>query len=109
MWAWIVSLGYWNWFIAAGILLLLEVMAPGSFMLWLGISAILVGAISFAVDWSWQLQGIAFAIFAVLSLPAWRHFSRRVEAPTERPFLNRRSEGYVGRVVMLETPIVDGF
>jgi len=56
---WIVSLGAWNWFILAALLFLLEILAPGSFMLWLALSAILVGAISTAVVWSWQAQLIA--------------------------------------------------
>jgi inner membrane protein len=108
MWSWIVSLGSWNWFILAALLLLAEVLAPGSFMLWLGLSAILVGIISTAIDWSWQSQIIAFAIFAIAALPAWRRFARKVEKPNESPFLNRRAEGYVGRVFTLDKPIVDG-
>src|SRR5882724_604257 len=105
---WIVSLGSWNWFILAAVLLLLEVMAPGMFMLWLGLSAILVGIISTAVVWSWQAQLIAFAVFAVAAIPAWRHFARKVEQPADRPFLNRRAEGYVGREFTLDKPIVNG-
>ena len=31
-----------------------------------------------------------------------------MEQPTESPFLNRRTEGYVGRVFTLDKPIVDG-
>jgi membrane protein implicated in regulation of membrane protease activity len=108
MWTWFASLGTWNWFIAAAVFLLLELMAPGAFMLWLGLSAILVAVISLVVVWSWQAQLIAFAVFAVASIPAWRHFARRVEKPSESPFLNRRSEGYVGRVFTLDKPIVDG-
>ena len=108
MWTWIVSLGSWNWFILAALLLLAEVLAPGSFMLWLGLSAILVGIISTAIDWSWQSQIIAFAIFAIAALPAWRRFARKGEKPNESPFLNRRAEGYVGRVFTLDKPIVDG-
>ena len=79
MMSWLLSLGAWNWFILAAVLLLLEVLAPGTFMLWLGLSAILVGAISLAVIWSWQAQVIAFAVFAVASIPAWRYFARKVE------------------------------
>jgi membrane protein implicated in regulation of membrane protease activity len=108
MWSWIVSLGSWNWFILAALLLLLEVLMPGVFMLWLGLSAILVGIISTAIVWSWQAQVIAFAIFAILALPAWRYFARKVEKPHDSPFLNRRAEGYVGRVFTLDKPIVDG-
>jgi inner membrane protein len=105
---WIISLGTWNWFIAAAVLLLLEVLAPGMFMLWLGLAAILVGAISTAVTWTWQMQLIAFAAFAIASVPAWRHFAHKVEKPADSPFLNRRADGYVGRVFTLERPIVDG-
>jgi membrane protein implicated in regulation of membrane protease activity len=109
MMAWIVSLCHWNWFIAAVALFLIEIVMPGSFMMWLGLAALLVGAISLAVDWSWQAQFIAFAVFAVAATPAWRYFARKVEAPADRPFLNRRAEGYVGRVFTLDKPIVDGF
>jgi membrane protein implicated in regulation of membrane protease activity len=105
---WFLSLGAWNWFILAAVLFLLEVLAPGTFMLWLGLSAILVGLISIAVVWSWQSQLIAFAVFALAAIPAWRYFARKVAHPADRPFLNRRTEAYVGRVFTLETPIVDG-
>ena len=108
MMSWFLSLGAWNWFILAAVLLLLEVLAPGTFMLWLGLSAILVGAISLAVIWSWQAQVIAFAVFAVASIPAWRYFARKVEKPVDRPFLNRRVEGYIGREFTLDKPIVGG-
>lgn len=108
MWTWIVSLGSWNWFIVAALFLLIELFAPGAFMLWLGLSAILVGIISTAVVWPWQVQFIAFAVFAVASIPAWRHFARKMEQASQSPFLNRRMEGYVGRVFTLDKPIVDG-
>ena len=77
-------------------------------MMWLGLSAILVGIISIAVVWPWQAQLIAFAVFAIASIPAWRRFRAQGGAPTESPFLNRRAEGYVGRVFTLDKPIVDG-
>jgi hypothetical protein len=105
---WIVSLGTWNWFILGALLLLIEVMAPGMFMLWLGLAAIVVGIISLVVVWAWQAQLIAFAVLAIAAVPAWRRFARRVEAPADSPFLNRRTEGYVGRVFTLDKPIVNG-
>ena len=79
------------------------------FMLWLGLAAILVGVDLAAPSiWSWQAQLLAFAVFAIASVPAWRHFARKVEKPADSPFLNRRADGYVGRVFTLEKPIVDG-
>jgi membrane protein implicated in regulation of membrane protease activity len=103
----IVSLGFWNWFIAGGILLAIEVMAPGTFMLWLGLSALLVGAISWLIDWPWQAQFVAFAVFAVASIPIWRRVGRKAEGAGDQPFLNRRAEALVGRIFTLEKPIVN--
>src|SRR5580692_10167119 len=104
----IESLGVWDWFIVGGLLLILEVLAPGVFMLWLGLAALLVGAISLFVDWSWQAQFVAFAGFSVAAIPLWRRLAKQVEGPTDQPFLNRRAEAFVGRVFTLEQPIVDG-
>jgi inner membrane protein len=106
----IVALGAWDWIILGGILLAIEVMAPGTFILWLGVSAILVGLISFAIDWSWQAQGVAFAVLAVISVALWWKIGRRGKQDDEsdQPFLNRRAQALVGRVFTLEKPIVDG-
>ena len=104
----ILSLGIWNWFIAGVILLGIEVIAPGAFMMWLGLAALLVGVISLAIDWPWQAQLVAFAVFAIASIPLWRRFVRGNQQPVDQPFLNRRIDAMVGHVFTLETPIVDG-
>lgn len=104
----IVSLGTWAWFIAGGLLLVLEVLAPGVFMLWLGLAALLVGLISLAVDWPWEAQFVAFAAFSVAAVPLWRRLALRVDAPTDQPFLHRRAQSLVGRAFTLEKPILDG-
>jgi membrane protein implicated in regulation of membrane protease activity len=105
------SLGAWSWIILGGILLCVEVIAPGTFVLWFGVSAILVGLISFFVDWNWQEQGVGFAILAIASFVMWWRLirpARRNEEASDQPFLNRRAQGFVGRVFTLEKPIVDG-
>jgi inner membrane protein len=105
------SLGAWSWIILGGILLAVELIAPGTFILWLGVSAILVGLISFVIDWNWQEQGVGFVILAVASLVMWWRLirpARRDEDASDQPFLNRRAQGFVGREFTLEKPIVDG-
>jgi membrane protein implicated in regulation of membrane protease activity len=104
----IASLGAWKWVILGAILLALELALPGAFMMWLGLAAILVGLISFAVDWSWQAQLVAFAIFTAASVPLWRRFARKVDPQLESPYLNRRTDALVGRVFTLDKPIADG-
>jgi len=106
----IASLGGWSWFILGVVLLAVEVMAPGTFILWLGLSAILVGLISLVVDWSWQAQLATFAVLAVASVIVWSRFGRSPaeEDAKAQPFLNRRVQGFVGRTFTLDKPIVDG-
>lgn len=104
----VTSLGPWSWIIVGAILLTLELTVPGAFMMWLGLAALLVGVITFGIDWSWQTQGVAFAVFAIASVPLWRHFASRVESEATSPYLNRRTQEMVGRVFTLDTPIVNG-
>jgi hypothetical protein len=104
----IIALGVWNWLILGAIFLALELFAPGAFMIWLGLAALTVGLISFGVDWSWQAQLVAFALLSLALIPVWRRFAPRVETPSDSPLLNRRAEGYIGRIFTLEKPIVDG-
>src|SRR4029077_3251097 len=78
------------------------------FMLWLGLSATLVGLISLGVAWSWQYQLLCFAGFAIAAIPLWRRLGARAKGPTDQPFLNRRADAFIGRVFTLEKPIVAG-
>ena len=43
------TLGTWNWLIFGFILMALELIAPGVFLFWLGLAALLVGLVSFVV------------------------------------------------------------
>ena len=104
----ILTLGVWNWFILGALFLILELFAPGAFMLWLGLAALAVGIISFGIDWSWQAQLVAFAVLSLALIPVWRRYAPKIEQPSESPLLNRRPEGYVGRVFTLEKPIANG-
>jgi membrane protein implicated in regulation of membrane protease activity len=91
------------------VLMIAEVFAPGAFLLWLGLAAFLVGVLSLVVvDWSWQAQFIAFAVFAVAAVPLYRRVGRQADDTSDQTFLNRRTEALVGRVFALETPIVNG-
>lgn len=102
------SFGTWNWFILGAILLAIEIFAPGTFLLWLGLSAIAVGVASLFIVWPWQAQLVAFAVLSVASLVLWRRFGRAGNKATDQPFLNRRAESYVGRTFTLDKPVVGG-
>jgi membrane protein implicated in regulation of membrane protease activity len=103
-----VTLGTWNWLIFGFILMALELAAPGVFMFWLGLAALLVGLLSFVFTPSWQTQLLMFAVFSVAAVPLWRRFALKSTASKSNPFLNRRTDALVGREFTLEKPIVDG-
>ena len=102
-----VTLGTWNWLIAGLVLMALELIAPGVFMFWLGLAALLTGLLSFAVNLSWQSQFLMFAVFAVAAVPLWRRLARH-KPDNSNPFLNKRADALVGRVFTLDKPIIDG-
>ncbi len=103
-----VSLGTWNWLIFGFILMALEVLAPGVFLFWLGLAALLVGLVSFVVHLAWQTQLVLFALFAAAAVPVWRRLARGSSEASESPFLNQRSQALLGREFTLEKPIIDG-
>ena len=102
-------LTYWHWFILAAILIILEVFAPGAFMLWIGIAAGVVGAVLyFAPALTWEYQFILFSIASVGSILAWRSYRDSHPVTTDEPTLNRRGAQYIGRVFTLDAPIING-
>jgi membrane protein implicated in regulation of membrane protease activity len=103
------TLGTWNWLIFGVVLMALELLAPGVFLFWLGLAALLVGLLSFVVHPSWQSQILMFAVFAAAAVPLWRRIARNGSAASaSHPFLNKRADALVGRMFTLEKPIVDG-
>ncbi|MEO6841404.1 MAG: NfeD family protein [Bradyrhizobium sp.] len=103
------ALGTWNWLVFGIILMALELVAPGVFLFWLGLAALLVGLLSFVVHLAWQSQILMFAVFAAAAVPLWRRVARSNTAVSKsNPFLNKRADALVGRVFTLEKPIIDG-
>jgi membrane protein implicated in regulation of membrane protease activity len=103
------TLTYWHWWILGVGLMVLEVFAPGTFFLWMGISSGVVGFILLlAPNLGWQYQFMVFSIFSIVSIASWRLYLRKHPTQTDRPTLNRRGEQYVGRNFTLEHPIING-
>lgn len=101
----------WCWFLLAAILTILEVMIGTSFfLLWLGISALAIGIIVLLYpNLIWEYQFLIFSAVAIACLGFWyMHLKNNVHTSSEQPNLNRRNEQYVGRMVTLAEPIING-
>ncbi len=100
---------FWHWWVAAVVLIVVEVFAPGTVALWMAVSAAVVGLLLLAVpDLTWQTQILIFAVLSVAAVIGWRAYQLRYPAVSDQPALNRRGEQYVGRVFTLSEAIVNG-
>ncbi len=100
---------FWHWWILAGILMVLEIVVPGVFLLWLGIAAAVTGLVAYvATGMAWQWEALIFAVLSIITVWGWRSYQRRNPTETDLPTLNRRGEQYVGRRLSLDQPIVNG-
>lgn len=106
------QLGPWNWMALGFVLLILEILVPGVFLLWIGLAALIVGGLSLVVwdagFWVWQVQVILFlALSLACALLGKKIMGKRGDV-TDQPLLNRRGDQLVGRIATLTEPIVDG-
>ncbi len=104
----IVQYGAWSWVVGGLVLLALELVVPGGIFLWLGLSAVVTGIASALIVIGWPLQFLIFGVLAIASVFIWLRV-RPHGTPSDRPFLNRRANRYVGQEVVLDEPISDGF
>src|SRR6218665_1906774 len=88
------ELGPWAWWVLGLVLLAAEMILPGVFLVWIGIAAILVGALSLlfwsSVFWLWQVQLVIFALFSVAAVLIGRRVGMRSGKATDEPLVNQR-------------------
>jgi membrane protein implicated in regulation of membrane protease activity len=99
--------GAWSWVVAGLVLLALELVAPGGVLVWLGGAALVTGGAALFVSIYWPLQFVLFGVLALAAIWLWLR-TRKQDQPTDRPFLNRRAERFIGQEVVLDEPIHDG-
>lgn len=99
----------WIWLVVAAVLFALDVMAPGFFFLWFGLSAVVVGLIVFVVPLEYRWQLLAFSGFSVLAVIMGRAvWGSGKEIKTDQPLLNQRAQQLIGNSYILETAIHGG-
>lgn len=108
----IAGYGGWSWIVFGLVLLAIELIAPGVFMVWLGGAAIATGLATIATGMGWPWQWGTFGVLSLVLVSGWLAYSRKrwgKNPPSEVPLLNRRTARYLGREVVLVEPISDGF
>lgn len=106
---WVADLGYWAWWTFGVIFVILEIFAPTFVLLWLGVSAIIVGFVVLLLpSMTWEYQWGLFAIFSVVSIVVARIFLVKNPGVEDNFKLNQRGAQYVGRSFTLTDAIVNG-
>ena len=100
---------YWGWFAVGLVLLAFELIAPLTFFLWLGISALVTGLAALVLPgMPWEMQFLVFSILSVISIVISRRYLVGRQIKSDLPNLNRRAQQYVGRVFTLSEDIQQG-
>jgi membrane protein implicated in regulation of membrane protease activity len=104
-----LELVFWHWWAFGVLLLIVELLAPGMFFIWMAESAFAVGAILWVFPGlGWEYQLMLFSVLSIASIAVFRRYLKKHPIETDRPLLNRRAAQYIGRVFTLEEPIVNG-
>jgi membrane protein implicated in regulation of membrane protease activity len=103
-------LNNYGWWLAALVLIGAEILMPGYFLLWIGIAAAIMGAMTLVVPAMAPLvQAIVFGLLAIASCAIyWRFVRPLAEHRNDQPLLNRRGAKLVGQRVVVVEPIVNG-
>lgn len=99
---------HWFWLSLGFILGAVEMVAPGFFLMWLGLAAIIVGMLTWALPISLPLQVALFAILSVLTVYAGKKFLKDNPIESDDPKLNNRGARLTGEIVTVVEAIADG-
>jgi len=100
---------FWNWWVLALILLVIELLAPGFFFLWMAASGFVTGLLLWlmpALDI--KVQIFIFSVLSIVAITAWKLYGKKYPISTDHPLLNKRGQQYIGRVFSLYQPIENG-
>ena len=108
----VTELGPWAWWVLGIVLLILEVLMPGVFLVWIGIAAVVTGALSLLLwetaFWTWHVQWLVFAVLSLVAVLIGRRIVSARGTASDQPHLNQRGQSLVGRTATLEQPISEG-
>lgn len=97
------------WLIAALLLGIAELLAPGVFLVFLGIAAAITGVLAFALpDLSAPAQLASFGAWTIAAVLIGRRWYRDYPVDSDAALLNDRGAQLVGQIVVVEVAIANG-
>ena len=100
---------HWHWLAFGLALLCLEILGTAGYFLWLGLSALIVGALLSVLPLGWQMQWLSFASFSLITTWLWWRYQRTKDHHDDKTnTLNRRTQQLIGECVVLTEPFPEG-
>lgn len=104
----LLSLNPWSWIILGVILCAAEILAPGAFLIWIGLAAISTGIIVFAVPLAATWAILLFAALSLLcALIGYKVYGAASKSEPDQD-LNQGAQDFIGKSFVLAEPIVQG-
>jgi len=99
---------HWFWLSLGLILGVAEMVAPGFFLMWLGLAALTVGVLDYFLPITVAYQVAMFAILSVLAVFAGKKFLHENPIKSDDPNLNDRGARLAGEIVTVVEAISNG-
>ncbi|WP_291968434.1 NfeD family protein [Candidatus Symbiopectobacterium sp.] len=100
---------HWVWLSLGGLLLAAEMLGASGYLLWSGVSAVIIGLLTWVLPLPWAWQGTLFAVLTIIIALLWLYWlrsrSRRIAGAT---LLNQRSRQLIGVRATVTKAVVDG-
>ena len=99
---------HWFWLSLGLILGVAEMVAPGFFLMWLGLAALIVGILDYFLPITLAYQVAMFATLSVLTVFAGKKFLQKNPIESDDANLNDRGARMTGEIVTVVEPIANG-
>ena len=108
----ITNIGYLGWFSIGLLFVLAELFVPGTYLLWFGFSAFVMGVLVSFITMSATETLVCFALIsAAFSGIGWYVYAKvlnKTKVPEKYKYLNDMAGAHIGKVYNLSEDVVDG-
>ncbi len=108
----IAQMGYLSWFAIGVFLILAELFVPGTYLIWFGFSAFMMGIIvsfiSLTVVETLVCFALISAVFAGFGWYAYAKILNKTKVPEKYKYLNDMAGAHIGKIYNLSEDVVDG-
>jgi membrane protein implicated in regulation of membrane protease activity len=99
---------HWFWLTLGALLGAAEIVAPGFFLIWLALAAIVTGLAAWVLPIGFAVQIGLFAVLSVVAVYAARNWLKQNPIVSDDPLLNDRGARLVGELVTVVEAIDGG-